>query len=244
MDEPAAIDYDSTLTFFEGRAARSGGRPAVTVTSYQDHRPELAEERDRAEWERAEPLLGLDRRPRTLDVGCGVGRWARHLAGRVDSYLGIDFSLGLVELARTTIEEIGPTTDFRAEVGSAAQLGQLDVDGPFGLVIISGVLIYLNDDDVERCLDAVLTLLDDDSVLYLREPVAVASRLTLRNHWSDELDAEYHAIYRPASFYRDRVSHLLAAGFEVIHDEPIASHLQGRSETTQHFLVLRREARS
>ena len=109
------------------------------------------------------------------------------------------------------------------------------------LVILSGVLIYLNDDDVERCLDAVRSLVDDDAVVYLREPVAVESRLTLRNHWSDELDAEYHAIYRPASFYRDRAARLLGSGFEVIHDEPIASHLQGRAETTQHFLVLRRE---
>ena len=239
------LDYGSTLAFFERRAERSAGQPAITVTSYQDQDPDLARRRDEAEWARIEAWLRLDRRPIALDVGCGVGRWARHLVGRVDRYVGVDFSPGLVELANSTLLDLG-ASNAHVQVLGAAEVGTttLDDPGPFGLVVISGVLTYLNDDDAARCLRGVAAVVAEDSVVYLREPVAVERRLTLRDHWSNDLADKYSAVYRDVDNYRSWLQEALGlAGFVVVYDEPLDATLQNRRETSQHFFVLDRRAR-
>ena len=98
---PVAIDYESTLAFFEGRAAREY-RNALSSTMYQDQQPELVEERDRREKLRVAPGLALGMARRVLDIGCGIGRWGWLLAEEAPQadYLGIDFSAALVEKAR------------------------------------------------------------------------------------------------------------------------------------------------
>ncbi|PXB97919.1 class I SAM-dependent methyltransferase, partial [Pseudomonas aeruginosa] len=95
---PVAIDYESTLAFFEGRAAREY-RNALSSTMYQDQQPELVEERDRREKLRVAPGLALGMARRVLDIGCGIGRWGWLLAEEAPQadYLGIDFSAALVE---------------------------------------------------------------------------------------------------------------------------------------------------
>jgi SAM-dependent methyltransferase len=242
------LDYDRTLSFFEQRAAKGegvAGAPSITITSYQDDDPDLAMRRDQAEWERIEALLALDRRPVALDVGCGVGRWARHLHGRVERYLGIDFAPGLVALAQATLDELGAGEDNRVQVLGAAEVAPdaLVDPGPFGLVIVGGVLTYLNDEDVGRALDGIAAVVAADAVVYLREPVGVEERLTLREHWSEELGAAYSAVYRVADDYRSALGpRLLDHGFELVHDAPLDPALANRAQTTQHFFVLRRTA--
>lgn len=134
----------------------------------------------------------------------------------------------------------------RVQVRSAAEVGAAGLldPGPFGLVIVSGVLAYLNDGDVRSCIEGIAGVVADDAVVYVREPVAVDDRLTLRDHWSNELDDHYHCIYRPPADYRGVLSEVLVdAGFAVVHDAPLDPSLANRRQTSQHFFVLDRSAR-
>ncbi len=237
------IDYDATLHFFESRAARAQQPDALTTVLYQDAHPEVAEARHRFETEHVIPHLALEARPRVLDVGCGNGRWARTLSGAVEDYLGIDFSPGLIAQARESMATSPDGDRFGFQVLSAAELAgeALDVPPPFELVVVAGVLLYLNDGDVDRVLSAIPSLLAPRAVVYVREPVTLTERLTLAGFPSSELEAEYTAVYRPAEHYRERLeSHLAARGFRFTVDAPISSELRNRAETTQHYFVLER----
>ena len=82
------------------------------------------------------------RRMRILDIGCGHGRFAAlvHERGVVASYLGVDASETLLEIART-----------RADLPPGAEFGRADLvaapegvpAGPFDLVAVFGVLHHV-----------------------------------------------------------------------------------------------------
>ena len=242
VGEAIDIDYRGTHEFFEARAARATDAGAITTVLYQDAHPEVAEARHEFELKRVMDHLGLERSPLVLDIGCGNGRWARSLSGRVSGYLGIDFSAGLVAQARTSVACMDDASRFDFQVLSAVEVGsaQLRLAPPFELVIVAGVLLYLNDDDARNVIDALRSLVTADAVVYVREPVALGERLTLTSFESEELGAAYSAVYRPASFYRDRLEQQLArSGFSFVVDEPIRPELTNRPDTTQHYFVLR-----
>lgn len=243
VGDSVSIDYADTLSFFEGRAERATSQPLLTTVLYQDQNPDLAAERDAHEWELVKGWLDLSARPRVVDIGCGVGRWGVHLAPYLTSYQGVDFSPGLVDLARENLAPHITKADWSVDVGSAAEIGQisLPVPGPFDLVVIAGVLVYLNDADVQRVFDALPELAAARATIFLREPIAMSKRLTLRQHWSDDLGQSYSAVYRHSDDYRHLAASILEpAGFDLIADQPMAERLRNRSETSQHYFVMSR----
>lgn len=236
---PARLDPAEVSKFFEGRAARIPQLGPTRAVIYQDHHPDLAERRDQHERAMLTPLMRLDGSQRLLDVGCGTGRWTDTLGELVAHYHGIDFAAGLVEHARAdhgnpphTLFSVADASDF-----SLARLGETQ---PFDRALVSGVLIYLNDDallSALECLDAATT---PDALILLREPVAQEDRLTLVNHHSVDLDADYHAIYRTgaelldaaAVAFGDTGRALVERGY--VYDDPA---LNNRSETRQEWFL-------
>ncbi len=68
-----------------------------------------------------------------LDLGCGTGRIARHLAGRGATVHGIDYSKGMIETARRLTA--GPNPSY--EVGSVLELGCGQL---YDIIIVLGVV--------------------------------------------------------------------------------------------------------
>lgn len=245
VDDVAPLDYDATRAFFDGRAARADELDSYTITMYQDGRAHLARQRDQAEVDVVMPLLRTDvRSTRVLDVGCGVGRWGRHLAPLVHRYTGLDFSEGLVALANEELSRVYPDGAARALAMAATDLASAGFeDSSFDLVILSGIMAYLNDDDCADLLDVVGTLSAADAQIYIREPMAREQRLTLREHWSDELRADYSAVYRSLARYVELVADRLEArGFSVEHSFELSPELSNRAETGQFVMLLDRRS--
>ena len=125
---------------------------------------------------------------------------------------------------------------------SLAELGEVE---PFDVLLCSGVLIYLNDREAESALAALADVAAPSARILIREPMALTQRLTLSNHFSDELEQEYHAIYRTESELRSMLERRLTPeGFMVlksadVFDDP---ELNNRADTRQRWLVLERQA--
>lgn len=244
--ETASIDYASTLRFFERRAARYGEVGPLSVTMYQDHDPDLAAQRDRWEQETVLSLLALQGTRSVLDIGCGVGRWAGHLEPFVAAYLGIDFSAGLLDIARQRASLLPAPERFRFQRVSAADIERvpLALSPPFDLILVAGVLVYLNDEDCAATLDGIAALSAPSASVYVREPMAKETRLTLERFYSSELRDQYSAIYRTQEQYSGLFEeHLLRRGFECAHSGPLFPEgLHNRRETAQRVYLFRRGA--
>ncbi|KSR48076.1 MULTISPECIES: class I SAM-dependent methyltransferase [Pseudomonas aeruginosa group] len=242
--KPVAIDYDSTLAFFEGRATRDY-RNALSSTMYQDQQPELVEERDRREKLRVAPGFALPAVRKVLDIGCGIGRWGWLVAEQAPhaAYLGIDFSTALVEKARREARQRGHgRLVFQEMSATDIRPAELALSPPYDLLLISGLLIYLNDVDCLELLRQALRLCAPDGRMYLREPVAIEQRLTLDRFFSQELQHEYSAVYRTATELKDMLAQAGGGQAPAILEEDclFAETLEKRAETRQYFMILQR----
>jgi|GEM_PF-5782615 len=108
------------------------------------------------------PYINIDGQSRVLDLGCGDGRWGKILAGRCGVYIGVDLSGKLLEKARQKVPEANATF-----VHMPAQ--QYCVDESFDLIMVIGLLTYLNDEDI-------VTLSEN-----CRKMLAKGGRLIVRN---------------------------------------------------------------
>lgn len=222
--------------FFAGRTAKRDDRNPYVSVIYQDRNPELAEQRDREEKALILPKLALTPQSRVLDVGCGIGRWADALQGRIGRYVGVDFSPEMIALAK---ERHDPASaDFRvlaAEDVSAQALGEAGFDR----VIVAGVFIYMDDAEILRCLSGLKGVLAPGGLIYLREPLALEERLTLNGVWSEELQQNYYAVYRT----RAEMTELLRAGLGLGSDPDFqelyqTGGLNNRAETRQFYSLI------
>ncbi|MEG0184456.1 MAG: class I SAM-dependent methyltransferase [Stenotrophomonas sp.] len=235
------IDPDEVAAFFADRARRIDEVGPTRAVIYQDKQGDLAERRDAAEIARVLPILRLDGRQALLDVGCGTGRWSRRLVPMVARYHGIDSTDGLLAHARAQHQDDPHCrfTHLHAEQLSVAALGEADFDR----VLCAGICMYLNDAQLTTLFGAIGEVTTAGALVLLREPVAAESRLTLKGHFSAELEHDYHAIYRSVPEFMALLQPtLLQAGFALVGEGDVYAQdgLNNRAETRQRWFLLER----
>lgn len=232
------VDLPTSLVqeFFSNRSKGFKQENPYISVLYQDENPELALARDKVEKNKILPLLNLTGKENILDIGCGVGRWADALTNHNGNYVGIDFCGDLIKNANERIRK--PRTHFYQLAAENVHNEKLEYYAPFNIVIISGVLLYMNDSKVIECFKGCQQLLSNNSFFYIREPLAIQKRLTLNGVWSEDLKQKYYSIYRTAS----ELSELIIKGlgfskdkdfkFKAIFETPT---LNNRKETQQFY---------
>lgn len=237
------IDIDETHRFFENRTHKDLFH-RYNYVNYQDNNPKLALERDIAEKSKILPYLGIESDSKILDIGCGVGRWGDELITYLNTgvYVGVDYSKSLIEVAEKSRFENEDKNRRIYCVGSFQKLKEVLtanlVDFKFDIILINGVLMYINDKDVALCLKNVLEIENEKACIYLKESVGVSDRYTLKDNYSEELASNYNAIYRSVSEYSDLFDRFfgeknLQASGELFESKD----LHNRKETTGYFWI-------
>lgn len=236
--DPAAVE-----TFFCKRAEKAKTIGALRAVIYQDKHPDLAERRDAAEKALLLPKLQLKSNSRVLDIGCGTGRWTGVLSPKVVLYHGTDFAAGLIELARA---EYGKSTNVRYTVipSESISLQTLGETHGFDRIVVLGLLIYLNEESVFETLRRILSVATAECRLLIREPVAIGERLTIKDHFSEDMELQYSAIYRTEQELLDMIRETLGqADFNLIDSGYVYAepHMNNRADTIQKWYLLERK---
>lgn len=242
--EEPQIDKKAVGEFFDRRAEKIASVGPLHAVIYQDKNGELAKSRDIAEKAKLLPLLRLDGSQRVLDVGCGTGRWANELVAISAWYHGIDTCGGLVDYARQRFSAVD-CCRFTVSAADNFSLEDLGESLPFDRVLCAGVLMYLNDAEVHHALRCIVAALAPGGLLMLREPLGLGRRLTICEHYSEEMDQDYSAVYRTREELEILISkempgpafHLVGSGN--VYDDP---RLNNRSDTRQRWLLVERRA--
>jgi protein-L-isoaspartate O-methyltransferase len=125
---------------------------------------------------------------RVLDVGCGAGAWVEIFADRYDSVVGIERSPLMVEAARIRVSHMP-----NAQILSGD--GRKDLpEGPFEIIFVGGLFMYLNDFDAVALLQSLKERLSAEGSIILRESTVRTGEFLAKG--------EYQAIYRNVDSYQ------------------------------------------
>ncbi|MBA3817556.1 MAG: class I SAM-dependent methyltransferase [Deltaproteobacteria bacterium] len=205
-----SIDPADVKKFWDERAARHADDPGLTNLEENE---ELRALKIALEEARVADYLGeFDPAARVLDLGGGYGHWAFKLAPRVGSVHVVDYCEPLVDRGRTRAGELGIGTVTFSH-GPAQDYASAE---PFDLVFISGLLLYLNDGELQELLDRVRGYTRDGGVVVLRDGTGVPAHYEITKRWSEALQANYAAIYRTRDAY---VAAFAAVGFRCVRDD-------------------------
>ncbi|WP_407400634.1 methyltransferase domain-containing protein [Anaerovibrio sp.] len=237
------INYEATKAFFNNRAGKYNEDNPYAVTMYQDNNPELVKQRNAKEIEKLLPLLKLDEKSKVLDIACGIGRWSDAITTDIDKYCGIDFCEEFILKARELNKEKSNRFFFAGKSNEITNcLLNNKWGGIFNRVLFMGIWNYLNDIDVGNTFMEICKIAHKKSIVIMRGPVGIDERLTLKGHFSDELDDTYNSIYRTRDELVEMMNDsLMKNGFSIkeesfLYDES----LNNRKETAQYYFVLER----
>ncbi len=237
--EKVAIDTDKVRGFYNRQVAASGFRMGSVFLGNQSS--EILEQKNSYCRDYIFPMLDVRNHTRVLDLGCGIGRWAEFILPDCGHYCGVDFSDEMIREAEQTCNQRGGSFQLHCmSVADAATQDTTFYGGMFHLVIISGVLMYLNDPDVERIFCCLPNLLAEHCVVYSAEPIGLERRLTLSNFPSQTFHTEYSAIYRTQEEYDAFFAPLIESGFSIFRREPMPKFGEHYTDTARCYTLLRR----
>lgn len=128
---------------------------------------------------------------KVLDVGCGAGAWSEIFSKRYKTVIGIEQSSLMLKAARERTAHLPNVKILEGD-------GRHDLpEGPFDMIFLGGLCMYLNDDDVMALLKALKSRLTEGGSIILRESTL---------HQGVSLSrGEYQVIYRSVNLYRQLI---------------------------------------
>ena len=215
------INYDAVQQYFEVIPTETAAS-ASYMAHAQNLPPDSVRYRLRGEvatitdWLAEMPADG-----KVLDLGCGAGTWTEIFARRCGTVIGVEQSASMVRSARARL-----AGQAHVEIQQGDVLARLP-KGPFDLMFLGGLCMYLNDVDVIELLRSLRSRLETGGSVILRESTIPKG--------STASQGEYQAVYRSVAVYRNLFQ---AAGF--FSPDVRRNHAYTAMEVAVEFVELRR----
>lgn len=236
------IDTENTKTLYNNRAENLSNMESIyTSVLLGDQNPQYADEWNKVEKDLIFPHLRISPNSTVLDLGCGIGRWAETIMPICKKYVGVDFSGKMVDVARTRCKEfVTSNKDFyECSVQDYFKSENLP---KFDCIIISYVLMYINDTDMLFVINRMLEQLSSNAVIYFIDTVALSERLTLKEIYSEAMHTNYSALYRTVEEYESYYDIFRQHGFKNVISGfmPKLNNEKHFSETDRYYTVMER----
>lgn len=236
--EKINIDTENTISFYNQRAKTIKTREReYTTVLLGDQDPDFSVKWDAYEKQFILPKLKLTKEKLILDIGCGIGRWAEAVVGQCKEYYGVDFSSEMIAVAKQNVRN-NHCHFYTMSIVDALSDPKITAR-KYDLVLMAGVSMYINEDELKESYRLLRKLVNKDSLFYFEESVGKKERLTLNHIWSEDLKDYYGAIYRTREEYKSLIRECMKE-VEFI-EEGYMNFLDKKeqSETSHWYAVLR-----
>lgn len=225
------IDNNSTKEFWQKRANNINNLQTVLLGSDNTG----SEQNIRIENEKriVEKIIEKIQNPGILDIGCGIGRWAENLQNKFEYYVGVDFSEGFINYASKKFTNFSNVKFYN---NSILNLDKDILTSRFNLIICTGVLMYINDENISNIFKAFRQV--SPEYLYIQESISLMEgRLSLNKFESKDLKTDYSAIYRTKQEYEE---YFKTNAFNIIKTDLLLDNKSGaREETNAQYWILK-----
>jgi cyclopropane fatty-acyl-phospholipid synthase-like methyltransferase len=184
------IDLNGIKNFWENRAKKDSSNSGVTNLEPDKEKRDLKIKLEEA---KVFKYIDLSKDKSILDLGGGYGAWALKFAPNSKQVTVVEYCDILI---KTGEDKKVANIDF---ILSAAQ--DFKSEKKFDTIFISGLFIYLNDNDVHTLLSHIKEYTKDDSIIILRDGTGIQGQYEINNRYSEALKANYSALYRTPEKY-------------------------------------------
>ncbi len=193
------LDSQKVKAFWESRSKYYHQLPFESIANLEQD-PQNLDLKIRHETQKVFSWLPDIAGKSVLDLGAGVGQWTFRFQQRgARQITAVEFSASLVEIGQLEVQQRGITNvEF---VHSAAETYRSSHS--FEVVFISGLMIYLNDDQAETLVMHLKQHTTPESIILLRDGTGVGERYEINNRFSAHLNTDYSATYRTTQQYQD-----------------------------------------
>lgn len=224
------IDNNSTKEFWQKRANNINNLQTVLLGS--DNTGSEQNIRNENEKRIVEKIIEKIQNPGILDIGCGIGRWAENLQNKFEYYVGVDFSEGFINYASKKFTNFSNVKFYN---NSILNLDKDILTSRFNLIICTGVLMYINDENISNIFKAFRQV--SPEYLYIQESISLMEGLTLNKFESKDLKTDYSAIYRTKQEYEE---YFKTNAFNIIKTDLLLDNKSGaREETNAQYWILK-----
>lgn len=235
--EKVSIDTKNTISFYNQRAKTIKNREQeYTTVLLGDQDPEYAVKWDEYEKGFVLPKLMLNRNKVVLDLGCGMGRLADAVSDKVKEYYGVDFSSEMIAVAKQNVRN-NNCHFYTMSVVDALSDPKITAR-KYDLVLMAGVSMYINEDELKESYRLLRNLVNKDSLFYFEESVGKKERLTLNHIWSEDLQDYYGAIYRTREEYKSLIDECINGAKYIEEGYMNFLDKEERSETSHWYALL------
>jgi len=208
-----SLNKEKVLDFWKARALKNSSEELKNSANLEDN-PELSRLKIQLENEKVERyLMKTCLHGHALDLGSGFGYWSREISKYYDSVTGVDFCKEMVVKAIDSLEH-NPNNKVSFVCSEAQHF--FETNKKFKFIFISGLLIYLNDEDIEKLINNIDNYTERGTYIVLRDGTAVDDQYEISNSYSENLQANYSAIYRTRQSY---IEIFKKANFKILQDE-------------------------
>lgn len=206
------IDQDKVKAFWDARAQTYGSLDFNSIANLEQD-PENLALKVRLESEKVFAYLGSVAGKTILDLGAGVGQWAfRFVEQGAKHVTAVEYSAQLADIGAAEAQRRG-ASNIEFVVSPAETFTS---SKKFDLVYISGLFVYMNDDQAEKLVAGLSRFCHPNTTVLLRDGTGVQKRHNIVNRFSQHLKTDYSATYRTAKEYETLFNH---HGFRFVKHE-------------------------
>ena len=229
------FDYRKIKSFWDDRADQYRVKKSFSGTNLEEN-VEHQQIKIRCEKEKISEFLNSKRFDSVLDLGSGLGFWSNYFANRCKRVVAVEFSEKMTENARI-ISEQNSVNNIKFITENVLDYV---ANEKFDLIFISGLMIYIGDEDITRLQSNIKKCSRKGSYLLLRDGTGTPSRYQIADKYSEALKTEYSALYRTSDEYKSIYKNI---EFVSIRDEDMfkkGSPLNKHPETKLRLYLFKR----